>query len=41
LARAESKKVRAKVDAVQWKKQPPKSIQIDGYEVPIGTVVID
>jgi hypothetical protein len=41
LAKAESKKVKAKVDAVQWKKQPPRSIQIGGYEVPMGTVVID
>jgi len=41
LAKAESKKVKAKVDAVEWKKQPPKSIQIGGYEVPVGQVVID
>jgi integrase len=41
LAKAESKKVRAKVDAVEWKKQPPTTMNIAGFEVPIGTVEIN
>jgi hypothetical protein len=37
LAKAESKKVRAKVDAVQWKKAPPSAVRIGEYEIPFGT----
>jgi len=37
LAKAESKKVRAKVDAVQWKKLPPRTLRIGDREISIGT----
>ena len=37
LAKAESKKVKAKVDAVQWKKKQPSALRIGEYEIPFGT----
>jgi hypothetical protein len=33
LAKAESKKVKAKVDAVQWKKKQPSAIRIGEHAV--------
>jgi integrase/recombinase XerD len=41
LAKAESKRVRAKVNAVQWKKQPPQSVQLGVYPVSMGTIIVD
>ena len=38
LAKAESKKVRAKEDAVQWKKRPPTTLQIGGLTVTMDTL---
>jgi hypothetical protein len=40
LAKAESKKVRAKVDAVQWKKRPPRAIQIGGHAVSMEAIMV-
>ena len=37
LAKAESKQVKAKVDAVQWKKKEPRTLRIGEYEIPFGT----
>ena len=37
LAKAESKQVKAKVDAVQWKKKQPSALRIGEYEIPFGT----
>jgi integrase len=40
LAKAESKKVRAKVDAVQWKKQPAGQVKIREQAVPLETKLV-
>ena len=40
LAKAESKKVRAKVDAVQWKKKQPSAIRIGEHAVSMDTLVV-
>lgn len=39
LAKAESKKVRAKVDAVQWKKRPPTTLQIGDHAVSMDAIM--
>lgn len=40
LAKAESKKVKAKVDAVQWKKKQPSAIRIGEHPVSMDTIVV-
>jgi integrase len=40
LAKAESKKVKAKVDAVQWKKKQPSAIRVGEHTVSMDTVVV-
>jgi integrase len=40
LAKAESKKVRAKVDAVQWKKQTPSTVKTGAHSVPLETKLV-
>jgi integrase/recombinase XerD len=40
LAKAESKKVRAKVDAVQWKKEQPSAIRIGEHTVSMDTIMV-
>jgi integrase len=40
LAKAESKKVRAKVDAVQWKKTPAGQVKIREQAVPLETKIV-
>ena len=40
LAKAESKKVRAKVDAVQWKKTPPAKVKAGAHSLPLETKLV-
>jgi len=40
LAKAQSKKLRAKVDAVQWKKRPPSAIRIGENTVSMDTIMV-
>jgi integrase len=40
LAKAESKKVKAKVDAVQWKKQAPSSVKTGAHSLPLETKLV-
>jgi len=40
LAKAESKKVKATVDAVQWKKEQPRALRIGEHTVSMDTIVV-
>jgi integrase/recombinase XerD len=40
LAKAESHKVKAKVDAVQWKKRPPAEIKTGSHTLPLETKLV-
>jgi integrase/recombinase XerD len=40
LAKAESHKVKAKVDAVQWKKAPPATVKTGAHKLPLETKII-
>jgi hypothetical protein len=40
LAKAESHKVKAKVDAVQWKKARPATVKTGGHKLPLETKLV-